>query len=88
MPTFRPPSSGVVPLANAATPRHQRRPFALMVGHVPIGVNVWKKTDGSYTQTQPLPEDIAVTYHGGHDHSVSATEAAALTAAGYGAYLT
>ena len=31
---------------------------------------------------------VAVVYYGGHSYTVSSTEAAALTAAGFGAYLT
>lgn len=53
------------------------------------GISVFKLADGTYTQTQP-PNDVGVvwTYHGGHEHPVDATEAFALAAAGYGAYIT
>ena len=51
------------------------------------GHNVWKKTDGTYTETQPLPSEIALTYLGGHSHPVTDAEAAALTAAGYGDHI-
>lgn len=52
------------------------------------GRNVFKLTDGSYTEDQPWPDElIAHTYHGGHIHIIDATEAASLTAAGYGEYI-
>jgi hypothetical protein len=65
------------------------------------GINVYKMPDGTYTQSQPMylsnPDaqnltDIAqmpvATYYGGHSYQVSDAEATALTAAGYGVYLT
>lgn len=54
-----------------------------------------KYTDGSYETTDAYPyivdgvgKTVAVAYTGGHSYVVSTAEAAALTAAGYGAYLT
>ena len=47
------------------------------------GVNVWKKTDGTYTESQPVPADIDIEYLGGHVHTVTTAEGDALTAAGY-----
>jgi hypothetical protein len=45
-------------------------------------------TDGSFTESQPFDDSlIAHTYHGGHVHTLTATEEADLTAAGYGAYI-
>ncbi len=55
---------------------------------LPRGRNVFLKTDGTFTEMQPSQEDISFTYHGGHQHSITASESAALTAAGYGAYIT
>lgn len=44
--------------------------------------------DGSFTEYQPAyPEDIAITYHGGHIHEISAQEEADLRDAGYGDYI-
>jgi hypothetical protein len=64
------------------------------------GINVYKMPDGTYTQSQPMylsnpdaqrTDELAnipvLTYYGGHSYVVSDTEAAALTAAGYGANL-
>ena len=54
----------------------------------PRGRNVWKLTDGTYTENQPPDDtDIDIIYLGGHDHHVDATERAALIAAGYGDYV-
>jgi hypothetical protein len=50
---------------------------------------VFKKTDGSFTENQPFdPAEIAVTYHGGHVHTLTAQEEADLRDAGYGDYIT
>lgn len=54
-----------------------------------------KYTDGTYETTDAYPyivdgvgKTVSVAYTGGHSYVVSTAEAAALTAAGYGAYLT
>lgn len=52
------------------------------------GKNVWKKTDGTYTETQPASADIDTVYLGAHSHTITAAEATLLTAAGYGANIT
>lgn len=55
------------------------------------GQTVVKTTSGGYRQESfhdTNAGDIAVVYPGGHVSLVDDTEAAALTAAGYGAYLT
>jgi hypothetical protein len=50
---------------------------------------VYKLTDLSFTENQPGDmTTVAITYHGGHVHTISAAEAADLTAAGYGANIT
>ncbi len=55
----------------------------------PRGRNVYKLTDGTYTEWQPaFQEDIEIIYHGGHIHTLSEDEVASLTAAGYGDYIT
>lgn len=52
------------------------------------GRNVYKLTDGTYTENHPSSETlISKTYHGGHMHDLTAQEEADLTAAGYGAYI-
>lgn len=52
------------------------------------GKNVWKKTDLTYTESQPAAADILITYLGAHIHTISAAEATLLTAAGYGDNIT
>jgi len=55
------------------------------------GVTVIKANNG-YAQvrfpTQDLLDSVEAYYLGGHEYEVSNTEAASLTAAGYGSYLT
>ena len=55
------------------------------------GVTVVKTTSGAYRQEtfhDTNAGDIAVVYPGGHVSLVDDAEAASLTAAGYGSYLT
>lgn len=53
------------------------------------GRNVFKLTDGSFVEEQPYEDtDIAIIYHGGHVHELTAQEEADLIAAGYGDYVT
>src|SRR5688572_10937548 len=57
-----------------------------------VGVTVFKK-DGLYREVHGpfLPEDIDdsdITYIGGHEYIITEEEAAELTAAGYGVYIT
>lgn len=54
----------------------------------PRGRNVYKLVDGSFTENQPADSSvIAVLYHGGHVHTITAAEEADLIAAGYGDYI-
>lgn len=55
------------------------------------GDAVIKYRDGTYKQVQVVNPDelnMATVYLGGHVNTVDAAEAASLTTAGYGAYLT
>lgn len=79
--TFRPPT---------VTRRQATTDF--LWSRVPYeeGQTVLKMTDGSYRTVSMVDPDLAgveVTYLGGHVHTVDDTEAASLTAAGYGPYL-
>ena len=84
-----------MPPVAADTPVWQQKPFIWnKSGLIVRPVNVFKLTDGTYTETQPITNDVqggwetvAVCYYGGHSYTVDAAEAAALTAAGYGAFL-
>ena len=51
------------------------------------GRNVFVKTDGTITEDEPPFEEIRTVYWGGHLNEVTDAEAAALTAAGYGAFI-
>jgi len=54
-----------------------------------VGVNLFKLTDGTYTEAQPDDSaTVAVWYLGGREYTVTDGEAAALTAAGYGEWVT
>jgi hypothetical protein len=55
----------------------------------PRGRNVWKLTDGTFTENQPAyMSQISKAYYGGHIYPLTATEEAELTSAGYGEYIT
>jgi hypothetical protein len=49
---------------------------------------VWKKTDGTFTESQPEAKDVVKVFFGGHLNEITAAEQAELTAAGYGVYIT
>lgn len=58
------------------------------VRNSPRGRNVYKLTDGNYTENQPASfDDIEKIYLGGHDNVIDAIEEADLTAAGYGDFI-
>lgn len=84
MATFKPPTDNLV---NWALPGDRGILAVLKPGL--RGRNVFKLTDGSFTEYQPAyPEQIAITYHGGHYHEVSGQEEQDLRDAGYGDYIT
>ena len=52
------------------------------------GRNVFKLTDGSFTEDQPSDmTTVAILYHGGHVHEVSGDELTDLETAGYEDYI-
>ena len=54
----------------------------------PRGRNTFLLTNGTYTDDQPSSLSmVSKVYYGGHENEVDAAEVAALTAAGYGAYI-
>jgi len=88
MATFTPPTDNLVQYANRNDLSVEHRLFKFLAPTA-RGRNVFKLNDNSYTDNQPADmTTVIITYHGGHDHIVSASEASALTAAGYGANLT
>lgn len=55
----------------------------------PRGRNVFKMLDGSFTENHPSDYNLVdITYHGGHEHTITQAEADDLIAAGYGDYIT
>jgi hypothetical protein len=53
------------------------------------GVNVYKLTNGEYTENQPPnTEDISKVFYGGHTTEITATEQAELIDAGYEDFIT
>jgi hypothetical protein len=83
MTTFKPPTDNYV---NWALPGDRGILAVLRPGA--RGRNVFKMNDGSFTEFQPAYyDDIAITYHGGHIHEITAQEEADLRAAGYGDYI-
>ena len=88
MATFTPPTDNLVQYANRNDLSVEHRLFKFLAPTA-RGRNVFKLTDDSYTDNQPADmSTVKITYHGGHSHTVSAAEASALTAAGFGANLT
>lgn len=86
MPIFEPPTDLDVTFNNP----YQGGPANMLMRFVvpsARGRNVYLKTDGTYTESEPDNEEIAKIYLGGHLNVVTAEEAAALTAVGYGAYI-
>lgn len=85
MATFTPPTDNFVVYADPFDTSVEHRLFRFK-HPTARGRNVFKLTDNSYVQDQPGDSaTIKITYHGGHSHTVDATEAAALIAAGFGA---
>lgn len=83
MPVFTPPTDNFVQWSDASDDRL----YFLQSG--PRGRNVFKLNNGSFTEYQPMnQDDIAITYHGGHVHTITQDEADDLIAAGYGDYIT
>lgn len=84
MATFRPPTDNFVYWADNG----EEGIFSYLKPW-PRGRNVFKLVDGSFTEHQPMDQDsIAITYHGGHIHDITADEETDLRAAGYGDYIT
>jgi hypothetical protein len=53
------------------------------------GVNVYRLTNGEYTENQPSnSEDISKVFYGGHTTEITTTEQAELIAAGYEDFIT
>jgi len=98
MSTFSPPTEDlVVPVIvgeymNGQYLPNEQRAANRLGTHIvasPRGKNVYLLTDSSYVQKQPSDmTTVTKTYYGGHNNEVTAEEVTALTAAGYGSYIT
>jgi hypothetical protein len=97
MATFKPPTDNfVVPvivgdyMGGLRLSKDQRLANRLggRIEASPRGRNIFLLTNGTYTDNQPSSLTmVSKVYYGGHDNEVDAAEVAALTAAGYGAYI-
>jgi hypothetical protein len=97
MATFKPPTDNfVVPvivgdyMGGLRLSKDQRLANRLggRIEASPRGRNIFLLTNGTYTDNQPSSLTmVSKVYYGGHDNEIDAAEVAALTAAGYGAYI-
>lgn len=98
MTTFKPPTDNFVSpvIAGefmngqylAATERRANQ-WGKHVALSPRGRNVFLLTNSVITENQPSDATtISKIYYGGHETEITADEQTALTAAGYGAYIT
>jgi hypothetical protein len=89
MPTFIPPTDNLLTFIDRNKPYGLGYRLFRFFAPTARGRNVFLLTDGTFTENEPADFlTIATTYYGGHIHSITAAESAALTAAGYGAYIT
>lgn len=87
MATFVPPTDNLVPPTEIKTDGIALLLFRYFAPTA-RGRNVFKLNDGTFTENEPADFDtIAKIYLGGHISEITASEAADLTAAGYGAYI-
>jgi hypothetical protein len=83
MATFRPPTDLFVSFDDGS------EGIFRYLKNFPRGRNVYKLTDGSFTENQPGDMSrVAKIYPGGHIHEITADEETDLIAAGYEDYIT
>lgn len=83
MPTFRPPTDLYVSWDDGS------EGIFKYLKNFPRGRNVFKLTNGAFTETQPSDmSTVEKIYHGGHVHELTAAEEADLIEAGYEDYIT
>lgn len=97
MPTFTPPLTDNGSLGDGCDPGSRCEALWKFYDTPLRGINIFGYADGTYETTDSYPRNVdgdpankvvAVVYTGGHSYSITAAEAARLTAAGYGAYVT
>lgn len=88
MPTFSPPTENVVHYGDYSQGGLQLRLWRFFRPEA-RGINVYLLDDGTYTEVdQRDTGQVVKVYLGGHVIDITDDEAASLTAAGYGAYIT
>lgn len=94
MPIFTPPTDNWLHLSDfdVDTPATQEMVLSYsLLRHfqsMPRGRNVYRLINGTFTENEPSDMSlVATTYLGGHNNEITDAEAAALTAAGYGAFI-
>lgn len=87
MPTFIPPTEDVVHYGDYSRGGIQQRLWRFYAPEA-RGINVYLLDDGTYSQVdQRDTGQVVKVYLGGHVIPITDAEAASLTAAGYGAYI-
>jgi len=85
---FRPPTDDIVRYSDFGGQGIAHRLFRFYKPE-PRGRNVYSMNDGSFSEADLVdPTTYTKIYFGGSENEVTAAEAAALTAGGYGAYIT
>ena len=94
MPIFTPPTDNWLHLSDfdVDTPNTEETRISYsLLRHfqaMPRGRNVYRLANGTFTENEPADMTlVTATYWGGHNNEITDIEAAALTAAGYGAYI-
>jgi hypothetical protein len=94
MPTFQPPTDNFHALSdfdvNLPNSPSVRRAYNLLRHYqaLPKGRNIFLLSSGTYTENEPSDmSTVITTYYGGHVYEITDSEAASLTAAGYGSYI-
>jgi hypothetical protein len=86
MPFFEPPTDDFV--VYGSTQDEVAEVLFSKIPAGPRGRNIYKLKTGVYTDNQPPSlSDVEITYYGGHIIPITDAEAADLTEAGYGDYI-
>lgn len=87
MPFFTPPTDDFVVFGS--TYDDLAEDFFSRLPPTPRGRNIYKLSNGVFTENQPpFLSDAIITYYGGHTTEITQAEADDLTEAGYGDYIT
>ena len=84
MPIFIPPTDNLLQYTDRTQPYGLGYRLFRFFSPEPRGRNVYKLSDGSFTEIEQSDlSNVVKLFHGGHSHYVSDVEAAELVAAGY-----